>query len=114
MAKQYARSFYRSKQWDAVRRYCLMRDNYLCRECGRPAEEVHHIVHLSPTTIWDKSIALNPDNCVSLCKECHFNEHREDQIAGRKNNFVEKNILPKIVFDESGSPIIAPRIENFN
>lgn len=110
MSKPFAKSFYRSDEWAAVRRYCLMRDNYLCVKCGRPAEEVHHIVHLTPDNIWDASIALNPDNCVSLCRDCHFKEHRADQANGRKVKY-ETNVLPKVLFDEAGNPIVPPRVE---
>ena len=30
-----------------------MRDRYMCTRCGRPAEEVHHIKHLTPENIND-------------------------------------------------------------
>lgn len=76
MARDFSRQFYKSREWQEVRRYCLMRDKYLCRKCLiKPAEEVHHVIHLSPENIWDTSITLNPDNLVCLCKDCHFKEH---------------------------------------
>ena len=56
-----------------------------CQEEGRlvPAEEVHHIVRLSPDNIWDTNITLNPDNLISLCKDCHFAEHKAEKEAGK-------------------------------
>jgi 5-methylcytosine-specific restriction endonuclease McrA len=75
--------FYKSKEWENVRKYCLMRDNYLCQHCGRPASDVHHIKHLTEDNIWDPSIALNPDNLVSLCWKCHRDEHKADDGMGR-------------------------------
>ena len=87
-----------------------MIDNYLSTECGPPAEEVHHVIHLAPQNIWDVSVSLNPDNLRSLCRECHFKQHRADQADGRKVKF-EKNILPKVTFDEAGHPTVAPRVE---
>ena len=83
MARDFARSFYDSSEWRDVRAYVLMRDAYLCRHCGAPATEVHHIIHLSPANIYDPAIALNPDNLVSLCKECHFAQHRGEHGRGR-------------------------------
>lgn len=52
----------------------------MCQDClaeGRytPAEEVHHIIELTPENINSPSIALNPDNLVSLCRECHRARH---------------------------------------
>lgn len=59
-----------------------MRDKYLCVNCGKPAEEVHHKIHLTPQNIGDKSISLNPNNLICLCKDCHFEQHRTDRIKG--------------------------------
>ena len=83
MSRQFSKSFYRSKEWAKVREAVLMRDRYLCCHCGKPAEEVHHIIHLSPENIGDISITLNMDNLVSLCKDCHFEEHRGEHGRGR-------------------------------
>lgn len=82
MAREFARQFYHSIEWQNARRAALMRDNYLCVICGAPAEEVHHIKHLSPKNIGDTSITMNPDNLESLCKMCHFAEHAGER--GRK------------------------------
>ena len=83
MAREFSKSFYNSKEWENVRNAVLMRDKYLCQKCGRPAEEVHHKVHLSPQNIGDPSVTLNMDNLVSLCKDCHFEEHRGEHGRGR-------------------------------
>lgn len=108
MAKEFSKPFYRSRQWRQVRDYCLMRDRYLCQKCGRPAEEVHHKEHLTPGNIMDARVSLDPENLVSLCKDCHFMEHREDQAAGRTRRYMG-NALPKVVFDERGNPVPSPR-----
>lgn len=100
MARDFAKAFYRSLEWRAVRDYCLLRDNYLCQHCGHPAEEVHHKIHLTPNNITDVSITLNPNNLVCLCKDCHFQEHRGDHGNGRKNN----EDYP-YTFDENGNLI---------
>lgn len=83
MAKDYSKPFYNSKEWQKVRSYVLMRDNYKCQKCGRPAQEVHHKEHIKPENIWDIKVTLNPDNLISLCKEDHFAEHEADKRRGR-------------------------------
>jgi len=80
IAKPYAIKFYKSKQWLGVREYVIRRDNYLCKVCGKPAEEVHHIIHLSPKNISNPILALGEDNLISVCRDCHFKIHREDII----------------------------------
>lgn len=104
MAREFSKAFYNSKVWKVTREYILKRDKYLCTECGKPAEEVHHIIHLTPRNIGDVSITLNPDNLKCLCRDCHFNEHAEDKIRGRMTN----NPLVSIAFDENGNVIESP------
>ena len=84
MARDFAKSFYNSKEWINTREFILKRDNYLCRDCGRPASEVHHIEHLTPQNIGDVTITMNPDNLVSLCRDCHFERHRGEHGKGRE------------------------------
>ena len=79
IARDFSRKFYKSKQWLKVRQNVLMRDNYLCRVCGQPATEIHHVIHLQPDNINDTSIALGEDNLLSVCRDCHFNIHRQDR-----------------------------------
>ena len=71
MAKTWAVAFYNSKQWKTARRMALRRDLYCCQLCGARAEEVHHIIELSPYNISDVSVTLNIDNLQSLCHDCH-------------------------------------------
>lgn len=90
--RDFAKTFYRTQAWRDVRDYCMHRDSFLCQDClaeGRytPAEEVHHIIPLTPENIHSPSIALNPDNLVSLCRSCHKARH------GEKNNRYEVDEL---------------------
>ena len=32
---------------------------------------MHHVIELTPINITDKRVALNPDNLISLCHDCH-------------------------------------------
>ena len=83
MARDFASTFYSSKQWAEVRAYVLKRDNYLCTCCGMPAEEVHHIIHLTPKNINDPSVTMAASNLTSLCHACHFEQHRGEHGKGR-------------------------------
>lgn len=89
--------FYKTKTWEKVRENALRRDKYLCQECGRPAEVVHHIIHLTEENVNDPEISLNLDNLKSLCSECHFAEHRGEHCRGRI--VAEQN---PYTFDENG------------
>lgn len=84
MARNFSKSFYNSAEWNMVRNSVLLRDFYLCQNCGKPATEVHHKIHLTPNNINDPSITLNMDNLVSLCRDCHFEEHRGEHGRGRE------------------------------
>lgn len=82
--KDFAEDFYNSKAWKNVRDQVWKRDRGLCQWCLnkgiiRQGEEVHHIRALSPKTIKDESISLNPDNLVLLCRECHGSTKRNRQ-----------------------------------
>lgn len=98
MARDFAKAFYKSSEWQKVRQYCLLRDKYLCTHCGMPAEEVHHIIHLTPDNIYDPKVSLNPDNLACLCRACHFDEHRGEHANGLSKSAE----LPKYCFDENG------------
>lgn len=71
MAKQFSKAFYNSSAWKWKRREVLHRDTYTCHDCGGRAEEVHHIIELTPENIGDARIALGNDNLMSLCSACH-------------------------------------------
>lgn len=85
MAKEFARAFYNSKEWQTVRSYCMIRDRYKCQICGKPAEEVHHIKHLTPSNIMNNTVSLNPDNLISICRDCHFKQHEIDRLTGKRD-----------------------------
>jgi len=79
VARNFSRRFYKSKAWRDTREYILKRDKYLCQDCREPAEEVHHIVKLTPENINDMTIALGENNLVSLCRNCHKKKHVKDR-----------------------------------
>lgn len=97
MAKQFAYKFYNSKAWRDVRKIALRRDLYTCAYCQRRAEEVHHIIELTPENINDPMITLNPDNLISLCHSCH------DKITKGSTGDLQEGY----VFDDEGNVILA-------
>jgi len=110
MARDFSRQFYNSKLWKDTREYILMRDKYLCVKCGKPAEEVHHIIHLTPQNITDKAVCVNPDNLISLCRDCHFDEHRGEHGTGR---IVREEIgEPQYEFDVNGYLVVSNLCHN--
>ena len=79
-----SKQFYRSRQWQRKREKVLKRDRYLCQRClrygrRRAATVVHHKKHLED----HPELALDDENLVSLCNECHNAEHPEKGDARR-------------------------------
>ena len=62
----------KGQKWSNLRNRWL-RWNPTCNRCGRPGEEVHHLVPraLRPDLMYDL------DNLETLCKSCHLLEHAE-------------------------------------
>ncbi len=79
MAQRFSKKFYNSKEWQKIRENILKRDNYLCQVCGMPAEEIHHKIKLTPQNINNPNVSMAEDNLTSLCRDCHFNEHKKDR-----------------------------------
>lgn len=78
--------FYKSKHWAKCRKEVLDRDNNECQHCKREgkvgrADAVHHMVHLRD----DPSLALDPDNLITLCKYHHNLEHPEKTDTWKKS-----------------------------
>ena len=70
----------------------------MCKICGEiNCDTVHHIIELIPININDANITLNPDNLVTVCKQCH------DEIHSR-NYRQEKE---RYTFDADGNIIEA-------
>lgn len=103
MARQFAKAFYKSKEWQNVRAAALLRDAYLCVMCGQPAEEVHHIKHINKRNVMDPSVTLNLDNLACLCRACHMKEHIEDKANG---NRAKAEAGYPYTFDENGMLIM--------
>lgn len=105
MARQFARSFYHSKQWKQARDAYYRMAHGLCERCldkGRYAkgEIVHHVEHLTPANITDPSVTLGFDNLQLVCRECHAELHPETHLPSNLP-------APRVAFDEEGNVIPA-------
>ncbi len=99
MAKAGVKKLYNSKAWKQKREYILKRDNYLCVQCGEPAEEVHHKEYVKESNVNDVNITLNDNNLVSLCRDCHCRIHDADRM---KLETKENDEMQKFFFDDEG------------
>jgi 5-methylcytosine-specific restriction endonuclease McrA len=97
MAQEFAKRFYRSKQWQRVRKAYLTSQYNKCERCGSMADIVHHKKKITPGNINDPFITLNWDNLESLCQDCHNREHMSTGVTA-----------PGISFDPSGQIVFAP------
>lgn len=94
---------YKTKTWQNLRKYVLMRDNYLCQMEVRygkrvDAEVVHHIF---PAEKYPE-LFFNPDNLISLSKKAHNKMHDRmtDEITVEGKRLQEK--VRKKVFESDG------------
>jgi hypothetical protein len=76
------KSFYASTAWQNFRLIVIAERGLRCEHCGRlianPIEVIlHHKIELTPENVHDVNIALNPDNILLVCRDCH------DKIHGR-------------------------------
>ena len=72
------RRFYKSREWKRKRKDIIRRDDNECQKCKREggagrAETVHHMKHLKDFP----ELALVDSNLISLCYQCHNEEHPE-------------------------------------
>ena len=96
MAREFSRNFYKSKAWKKTREYIFTRDHGLCKKCGAPGEEVHHIKWLTPKNIDDVKITLGEDNLMLLCRNCHVGIHRKVEATKSKYKFNDNGELVPI------------------
>lgn len=101
------KKFYNSKKWKTKRIQILERDRHECQDCRqrlqnavnnrirletderkiRKAVEVHHIIELNERP----DLALEDDNLISLCTQCHNIRHgREVKRFARKKKPVSE------------------------
>lgn len=95
MAREFSKSFYKTKEWKKIREYIFNKYHGLCVECGKPGQEVHHKEFLTPDNINDFYITLGEDNLILLCKKCHHNRHHKKETTRVGLTFNENGELIK-------------------
>ncbi len=102
MAQDFAKSFYKSKPWQACRTSYINKrmliDGGVCEECGeQPGYIVHHEVTLTADNIKNPDITLNHDLMKYVCKSCH------DEYEGHGVGNKHKSLLCD--FGPDGQPL---------
>lgn len=98
MAKEYAKSFYKSKAWLSCREGFINSKHGLCERCKSKGKYVagkivHHKTYITPENINDPYITLSFENLELLCSSCHNKEHGESK---------EPLLREGLIFDENG------------
>lgn len=99
MAKEYAKSFYKSRRWHRCRAAYIAKrkaiDGGLCETChSEPGYIVHHTVWLTPENIHDPDVALNHELLRYDCLACHNKEVEGDNNAPRFRFGPNGEVLP--------------------
>ncbi len=64
-------AYLESEEWKERAAKVMARENYKCNECGKQANNVHHLTYKNKGTEWE----LN--DCIAVCKPGHTKTHRE-------------------------------------
>lgn len=103
MSSAFNKRIYNSAKWKKTRDIFMEMKNHTCERCGLLAEEVHHKTYLTPENINNPEIVYGFENLEALCRNCHFEEHRESNMFERATEkyqpILDKN---KCYFDENG------------
>lgn len=103
MAKEFAKAFYKSKEWKDCRLAFIGErmaiNGGMCERCHkRLGYIVHHKELLTPSNISDPMVTLCHDKLEYLCKACHDDEHYRE-IHGKDQE------EERYSFDEDGDLI---------
>jgi hypothetical protein len=61
-----------------LRQLVLERDDYTCQKCGVTTEAAQLHAHHEKSYTLNKIMANDPDNCITLCKDCHKRIHLQE------------------------------------
>lgn len=97
MAKEWAKPFYNSKEWQLCRASYIASVHGLCQTCLehnriRPGKILHHTIWLTPENINDPNISLNHALLKYECQDCHNKEGSSDYEV----------VSDGLMFDEHG------------
>ncbi|MHB9947003.1 HNH endonuclease [Clostridium botulinum] len=98
MAKEFAKPFYKSKEWQRCREGFIKSVYGLCNRCGKPGYIVHHKIKLTPQNINNTYVTLSWDNLEYLCHDCHNKEHmsKDHKVIREGLMFNDKGEVIKI------------------
>jgi len=74
------------KDWNAIRKRVLKRDNWTCSQCGHISKEnyemeVHHVKKVKDYP----ELEFEASNCITLCYKCHKKRHsKRYNLRGQK------------------------------
>lgn len=94
MSQAWAKKFYNSKEWRALRERLVVEAKFRCAHCGedylKDSTQLvgHHIKELTPANVNDANVALNPANIEIICRRCHDKEHRRFEFGGGHNVYI--------------------------
>lgn len=76
MAQEFAKAFYKSAGWRKCRAAFIAKrmkvDGGLCQMCRQDQGYiVHHAIWLTPDNIGNPDVALNENNFIFVCHNCH-------------------------------------------
>ena len=91
----YRKGVYSSPRWKATRQYVLSL-NPFCVKCGKPANEVDHVIPISEILKQklNEEMCFNVSNLQALCKKCHSKKSYTEGLGkGRKKKIKPKGII---------------------
>ena len=74
------KDFYTQEELSVWSQEVLKRANYKCEICEEPAEHAHHI---QPKKL-EPGLALDPENGLALCKNCHYKYGHQNECSTGK------------------------------
>ena len=94
IAKEFSKSFYKSKAWRKCRESYISHVYGLCERCQEPGLILHHKVLLTAENINNPDITLNWNHLEYLCLTCHNQEHGAKEEGQRYKFDSNGNIIP--------------------
>ena len=86
-----------------VRTKIYIRDNGKCQMCFKPTNATHHIIPWSSChKPEDQNLRYDPENCISLCKECHLKAH--DGCYNRLDHEIAEQLMTKAIDNTEKHP----------
>lgn len=81
MAKEFAKSFYKSRAWRQCRDAFFVSKHGQCERCGGAGYIVHHKRYITPQNINDPNVTLAWENLELLCQTCHNQIHHGTDVT---------------------------------